>query len=105
MTALRSPFNPLFTEADSNALVSALTAVADRQRLWILALLNANGEQTISLLTAQLKISQPTVTHHVKKLEGVGLVHTRHAGRHTFVRLDAQAVADVASALSPRQAS
>lgn len=99
---MRSPFTTGFTDTAADQLAVALKAVADPHRLKILALLNANGELTIVQLVAALgSISQPTVSHHVRKLWHAGLVHKREAGVFVYVRLDARAVADIASALSP----
>lgn len=106
MTTLRTPFGPGFTDAGAATLARYLTAIADRHRLTILSLLNANGEMTISELVAAIGTrAQPTVSHHVKKLATFGLVHTRKQAVFCYVRLDPKAVAAIASALSPWQAS
>jgi DNA-binding transcriptional ArsR family regulator len=34
------------------------------------------------------KVNQPTVSHHLKKLEEAGLVHVRQDGRHRFYTLN-----------------
>lgn len=46
------------------------------------------GEVSVSTLVAELGISQPTVSKHLKVLREAGLVTVREEGQHRFYRLD-----------------
>lgn len=102
MTALRTPFGHGFTDFAAGQLAEALKAVAEPTRLKILALLTANGGLTVNELTEMIGfLTQPTVSYHVKRLSEVGLL-LRDSPKIT---VNLRAVAAVASALSPWQAS
>jgi ArsR family transcriptional regulator, arsenate/arsenite/antimonite-responsive transcriptional repressor len=55
----------------------ALSALADPVRLRIVALL-AEREQCVCHLTAELGLSQGTISHHMGVLKRAGLVRDRH---------------------------
>ncbi|MCB1447705.1 MAG: winged helix-turn-helix transcriptional regulator [Rhizobiaceae bacterium] len=63
-------------------------ALADPTRRAILARL-AKGEATVSELVAPFDLAQPTVTKHIKVLEGAGLVSRGRAAQFRPVRLNA----------------
>ena len=69
------------------ALDEVLGALASEPRRDILARL-AEGEQSVGEITALLKVSQPTVSNHLKVLERAGLVSRRRVGTTRFVRLE-----------------
>jgi DNA-binding transcriptional ArsR family regulator len=68
-------------------------ALADPTRRAIFERLCSEGEQTVSSLTGQARISQPAVSKHLAVLKRAGLVLDRHEGRQTHysARLDALA--------------
>lgn len=57
-------------------LDATLTALVDPTRRAILARL-AQGEATAGELAAPFRISQPAISHHLKVLEGAGLILRR----------------------------
>lgn len=59
-----------------------LKAVADPTRLQILALMNQGEQESICTcdLTGPLSLSQPTVSHHMKKLTEAGLLTSERRG-------------------------
>ena len=59
------------------------------------------GEVSVSELVAELGISQPTVSKHLKVLRDHGLVRVREEGQHRYYRLDAAPLASVDSWLAP----
>ena len=85
-------------------LAARLKAIADPARLRLLSLLlaNENGEACTCDLTAPLGLSQPTVTHHLKKLLEAGLVTARRRGVWTYYRVIPESLAAVAAVLAPR---
>jgi ArsR family transcriptional regulator len=64
-----------------------LYLLGDRTRLRILKLLK-KGEQNVSKLVESLKLSQPTVSHHLKRLEEAGLVLRRNYKRWVFYQVN-----------------
>jgi ArsR family transcriptional regulator len=58
-------------------------ACCDETRLMVLEHLQA-GEQCACVLLAKLRITQPTLSHHMKILVDSGLVSARKDGKWTF---------------------
>jgi ArsR family transcriptional regulator len=85
-------------------LAVRLKAVADPARLRLLSLLLASEalEACTCDLTEPLGLSQPTVTHHLKRLLDAGLVTAEPRGVWTYYRVVPEALTAVAAALSPR---
>jgi ArsR family transcriptional regulator len=84
-----------------------LKALADPGRLRLLSLLMAapDWEACTCELTGSLGLSQPTVSHHLKKLADAGLVTGEPRGVWTYYRVDRTALAAVASILAPETSS
>ena len=70
-------------------------ALADVNRLRIVRRL-ADGEASVADLIAHVGLSQPLVSHHLKRLRVAGLVETRRVGRETIATLRPQAFGEVA---------
>lgn len=66
-------------------------AIADPQRRHILEML-AQGELTVTEITARLAILQPTASKHLKILRDAGLVQVRINGRERIYALDVAAL-------------
>ncbi len=66
---------------------SILYLLADGTRLKILKILN-QGEKNVSKIVEALKLSQPTVSHHLRRLEESGLVLKRRYKRWVFYQLN-----------------
>lgn len=66
----------------AEGISTLLKAVADPTRLQILALMNQGEKQSLCTcdLTGPLNLSQPTVSHHMKKLSEVGLLNSERKG-------------------------
>jgi ArsR family transcriptional regulator len=60
-----------------------LSLLADETRLRILKYLE-KGEVNVTKIVEHLKLSQPTVSHHLRKLEESGLVIKRQYKRWVF---------------------
>jgi ArsR family transcriptional regulator len=87
-------------------LARRLKAIADPHRLRLLSLLMAapDGEGCTCDLTEALGLSQPTVSHHLKKLHEVGLVTAERRGVWTYYRVDCEALRVVTAVLEPADA-
>jgi len=64
-------------------------ALADPTRRAILARL-AEGEATVNELIEPFKLAQPTISKHIKVLEGAGLVSRGREAQYRPVRLNAE---------------
>jgi ArsR family transcriptional regulator, arsenate/arsenite/antimonite-responsive transcriptional repressor len=88
-------------------LAVRLKAMADPARLRLLSLLLAseNLEACTCDLTGPLGLSQPTVTHHLRKLLEAGLVSAERRGVWTYYRVVPTALTALADVLAPARAS
>jgi ArsR family transcriptional regulator len=85
----------LLDEAEAAGLAVSLKAVADPVRLRLLCHIAAAPDTTVCAchLPTALGISQPTLSHHLKKLVDSNLVNREQRGRWAHYRLN-QAVVD-----------
>lgn len=74
--------------ATPQQLDAVFAALADPTRRAILARLAA-GEATVNELVAPFRLSQPTISKHLKVLEGAGLVSRGRSAQTRPVRLNA----------------
>ena len=72
--------------APSGDVSRLLSLVADRTRLKILRIL-AGGERPVVALTSELRLPQPTVSHHLAWLRMMDLVSPRRQGKHVYYAL------------------
>lgn len=77
------------SEADAEAAAAKIKAIADPVRLRLLSMLAANDCQELCVcdFPAAVGVSQPTVSHHMKKLAEAGLVHREQRGKWAFYRI------------------
>lgn len=67
-------------------------AIADETRQKIMAICCCT-KITVSEIVAQLDISQPTVSHHLKILKYAGLVTAERSGKEIYYSLNQEALA------------
>jgi DNA-binding transcriptional ArsR family regulator len=79
----------------SHNLDRVFAALSDPTRRAILARL-AQGEATVNELVAPFRVSQPTISKHLKVLEGAGLVARGRSAQFRPVRLNAAPLAGAA---------
>ncbi len=91
---MRGPLSP----ADAEAAAPLLKALADPVRLRLLSLIAAQegGEACVCDLNDAFELSQPTISHHLKVLHGVGLIDRAKRGVWVYYAVDRQALASVA---------
>ncbi|MDP8909828.1 MAG: metalloregulator ArsR/SmtB family transcription factor [Chloroflexota bacterium] len=82
------------SESDAQALSDQLKAVADPARLRLLSMLMGapGGEACTCDLVEPLGLSQPTVTHHLRRLADAGIVVGDRRGRWTYYRVERAAL-------------
>jgi len=88
---------------DAKTLAGQLKAIADPARLRLLSLMLANQhyEACTCDLTEALGLSQPTVSHHLKKLTDAGIVYAdRKQGPWTYYRVSPATLAGLANVIS-----
>ena len=78
---------------------SAFEALGDPQRRAILTLLGSAG-QSVGELAAQLPISRPAVSRHLRLLKEAGLVVEEPVGTRRIYRLHDEGVAEVSDFLT-----
>ena len=78
--------------------IAALRALADPVRLAVVDELAGHGACACEL-RAQLNLSAPLLSHHLRVLREAGLVSCRKVGRRVEVELDRDALARVAGSL------
>jgi ArsR family transcriptional regulator, arsenate/arsenite/antimonite-responsive transcriptional repressor len=79
-------------EAETTARL--FKALADPARVKILNLLaTSDGPVCVCNLTEPLGLSQPTVSHHLKKLTAAGLLSREQRGVWAYYSIDPEAVA------------
>jgi ArsR family transcriptional regulator len=88
---------------EAEDLARRLKALADPARLRLLSMLlhAPDGEACTCDLTEPLGLSQPTVTHHLKKLSETGLVTGEKRGVWTYYRVNRDALAAAGRVLVP----
>lgn len=94
---------PLSAE-QAGELATRIKALADPARLRMLSMMLANPglEACTCDLTEPLGLTQPTVTHHVRKLADAGLVVAdRKVGNFTYYRVVPEALRSLADVLGP----
>jgi len=87
------------SDAEAEATAGLFRALADPARVRIVNLLaRADGEPVcICNLVEPLRLSQPTVSHHMKKLLDAGLVEREQRGKWAYFSLRREAAERLAS--------
>lgn len=85
-------------DAATTTLVAFFKALADTNRLKIVGLL-AQQPHTVEQLAALLGVGSPTVSHHLRKLSGAGLVEARAEGLYSVYSLRPEVLHEQAKAL------
>jgi ArsR family transcriptional regulator len=88
-------------------LITALKAVADPTRLKVLRLLKQKGRCSIGKpvgmcacdVEEHVKLSQPTISHHMSILKKAGLVHAEKNGLWMWYRRDEKALKEMAQTM------
>jgi len=86
------------SDAEADATAAVFRSLGDPHRVKIVNLLATAGEPVCACdLIQPLGLSQPTVSHHLKKLLDVGLVEREQRGKWAYFNLDAEALRTLAS--------
>ena len=95
--------SPLSAE-EAVATAEVFKALGDPHRVRIVNLLAASpGPVCVCDLTPTLGVSQPTVSHHLKKLLAVGLIERELRGTWSYYSLNRDAIARLAAVADLRE--
>jgi DNA-binding transcriptional ArsR family regulator len=73
---------------------SVFAALGDETRLSLLARLTSGEPQSITRLTAGMRLTRQAVTKHLRVLEGVGVVRSVRVGRESQFALEPKPIDD-----------
>jgi ArsR family transcriptional regulator len=95
---------PALTDAEAAATADLFKALADPARVRIVNMLATRGEPVcVCHLVEPLGLSQPTVSHHLKKLTETGLLDREQRGRWAYYALRPQAVDTLATVVDLKE--
>ena len=94
------PLDDDLTADDAEATAAVFKALADPARVRIVSMLARNPESVcVCELTPALGLSQPTVSHHLKKLVQAGLLRREQRGVWGFYSIDREGISRAAGIL------
>jgi ArsR family transcriptional regulator len=89
---------PVLSDEEAEGTAALFRALADPARVRIVNVLATSDEPIcVCNLTEPLRLSQPTVSHHLKKLVDAGLLEREQRGKWAYYSLNPDAMARVAS--------
>ena len=93
----------ILDDTAAEQLAHVFKALGDPTRVKLLSLIAAAGNDGACVcdLIEPVKLSQPTVSHHMRQLVDAGLITREQRGKWAYYRLVHSALAAVASALAP----
>jgi ArsR family transcriptional regulator len=86
---------PSLSDEEAAATATVFRALADPARVRLVHLLAARESVCVCELQEPLGLSQPTVSHHLKKLTDAGLLRREQRGRWAHYSLDGNALTRV----------
>ena len=92
--ATRSRKSTTLNERTASDIAELFRALSDTSRVKLIAALTA-GEMNVGALAVATGVSESAVSHHMRGLRQMRLVHARKEGRQVFYCLDDAHVADL----------
>ncbi len=84
---------PTLSDGEAQATAEVFKALADPARVRIVNVLATSGEPVcVCNLIEPLGLSQPTVSHHLKKLTEAGLLEREQRGKWAYFSLRPEAI-------------
>ena len=83
----------IYVENQRHDLPDHFLGFANPTRLRILQRLGEKGEENVNDLAAHLRMSQPRISWHLRKLSLGGVIKTRRDGRQVYCSLDVDNIA------------
>jgi ArsR family transcriptional regulator, arsenate/arsenite/antimonite-responsive transcriptional repressor len=90
---------PILSNEEAVATAELFRALGDPARVRILNMLATSGGEPVCVcnLTEPLGLSQPTVSHHLKKLLDAGIVEREQRGKWAYFSLNRGAIETLAT--------
>lgn len=89
---------PALSDEEAEATAELFRALADRARVRIVNVLATAGEPVCACnLYDPVRLTQPTVSHHLKRLVEVGLLEREQRGKWAYFSLKREAVEKLAA--------
>jgi ArsR family transcriptional regulator len=89
--------SPALSDDEADATAALFRALGDPARVRILNLLATSGEPVcVCNLIEPLELSQPTVSHHLKKLTDAGLLDREQRGKWAYFSINEEAMTRLA---------
>jgi ArsR family transcriptional regulator, arsenate/arsenite/antimonite-responsive transcriptional repressor len=89
---------PVLSDEEAQGTAALFRALADPARVRIVNVLATSGEPVcVCNLVEPLELTQPTVSHHLKKLVDAGLLEREQRGRWAYYSMKPEAMARLAS--------
>ncbi len=90
--------------SDARRIARRLKVLADPARVRLLSLIRQapRGEACVGALIAPLKLSQPTVSHHLKVLHDAGFLSRERRGVWVWYRFEAAAIDQLCNVFKAR---
>lgn len=88
---------PLLSDEEAGAAATLFKALADPTRVRLVNLLATTGTACVCELVEPLGLTQPTVSHHLKKLTDAGLLEREQRGVWAYYTLNREALGELAS--------
>jgi ArsR family transcriptional regulator, arsenate/arsenite/antimonite-responsive transcriptional repressor len=89
--------SPVLSDDEADATAALFRALGDPARVRILNLLATTDEPVcVCNLVEPLELSQPTVSHHLKKLTDAGLLDREQRGKWAYFSLNEEAMTRLA---------
>ncbi len=89
---------PAISQEEAEATATLFRALADPARVKIINLLaRTDGPVCVCEFTPAVELSQPTVSHHLKKLTDAGLLEREQRGKWAYYSLSGEALERLAS--------
>ncbi|MET1087904.1 MAG: metalloregulator ArsR/SmtB family transcription factor [Arthrobacter sp.] len=92
------------SEPEAEGIAPLLKALADPVRLRLMSMVASHegGEACVCDLNDAFELSQPTISHHLKILHGVGLLDREKRGVWVYYRARTEALENLAALIGGR---
>ena len=87
---------------NARAVAQALKALGDPKRLRMAQVIAAAGELSCGEVAERFDLSQPTISHHLRKLVDAGVLTVREAGQHRFISINRRVIRELGVLLPAR---